>query len=294
MSVKEANTSILLSAIIPVGGFPNGDSVLKSWIETQLPSGLEVILVLDCEDEAVRKNLQDIVDLDTENKISLQVSHFRNPGSTREIGLKSAQGKWVCFWDADDLPDVKTIWRNILSTENETTDVIIGNYRTCNYESKIEKENRHTSSDKLMHIYLNPGLWRFIFKSRLISNAHFPPLRMGEDQVFLFRALEKTKRIEFSEDIFYNYYQYSEGQLTKSQNISTDLIAARNLCKELYASSHNHYLLAAIIKQNLTLIKRGILVVKVKSSLELMSIVCKSFYGLKTFLRVITMVLHEK
>jgi len=294
MSVKEANTSILLSAIIPVGGFPNGDSVLKSWIQTPLPSGLEVILVLDSEDEAVKKNLQDIVDLDTENKISLQVSHFRNPGSTRARGLESAQGKWVCFWDADDLPDVKTIWRNILSAETSTTDVIIGNYRTRNYVSKIEKEIRHSPRDNFMQVYLNPGLWRFIFKSSLISNVQFPPLRMGEDQVFLFRALEKTKRVEFSDDVFYNYYQYSEGQLTKSQNISTDLMAARDLCKELYASSHNKYLLAAIIKQNLTLLKRGILVVKVKSSLELMSIGCKSFNELKILLRVITLVLHEK
>ena len=257
MLVNESNTSILLSVIIPVGGFPNGDSILKSWIEKQLPFGLEVILVLDCEDKSVTKNLQDIVHCRVGNKISLQVSHFRNPGSTREKGLKSAAGEWVCFWDADDFPEVENVFRNLQKIENQDADLLIGDYRIVDFATKKETNHFNGKKDPIMDVYLNPGLWRCVFKRQVVQNIPFPALKMGEDQVFLFRALNKSKKVKFVNENFYNYYQYPAGQLTKSNRISRDLISARNLCKELYLNNQTSYLLGALIRQNLTIVKRG-------------------------------------
>jgi glycosyltransferase involved in cell wall biosynthesis len=290
MSVKEANTSITLSAIIPVGGFPNGDSVLRSWVLKQLPRGLEVILILDSDDESVRTSVQEIATSDPKKNVSVLISHYRNPGSTREIGLKAAKGKWICFWDADDLPQVSNVWRNLDSKESQEADIIVGNYRSVDFESKNELEHPHGTSNPLMNVYLNPGLWRCVFKGKLLENVSFPALRMGEDQIFLFRSINKSTNIKFAEDNFYDYYQYPTGQLTKSNDISTDLVKARNLCKEIYSAHQNNYLLAAILRQNLTLIKRGSPSIKFITIIDLLSLSARSLNNLKTLFRVLTMV----
>jgi glycosyltransferase involved in cell wall biosynthesis len=191
MSVKEANTSITLSVIIPVGGFPNGDAVLRSWALKQLPRGLEVILVLDSDDESVRKSVQEIAALGSKKNVQVLVSQYRNPGSTRDIGLRASTGEWVCFWDADDLPEVSNVWSSVENRENQEADIIVGNYRSVDFETKNEAEYRLGTHDPLMNLYLNPGLWRMVFKRKLLANISFPGLRMGEDQVFIFRSIDR-------------------------------------------------------------------------------------------------------
>jgi glycosyltransferase involved in cell wall biosynthesis len=294
MSANEANTSIKLSAIIPVGGFPNGDSVLKSWVLTQLPHGLEVILVQDSDDESVTNCIQEIADSNPEKIIRVLISQNRNPGSTRDIGLKASRGEWVCFWDADDLPEVSKVWSNLESRENQEVDIIVGNYRSVDFETGNKADHRHGTSDPLMNVYLNPGLWRCVFRRKLLENISFPALRMGEDQIFLFRSMNKSRNTKFVDDVFYNYYQYSTGQLTKSINISRDLIQARDLCKEIYSTYQNDYLLAAIIRQDLTLIKRGSLSIKFVTIIDLAILSAQSVNNLKTLFRVLTMVHRGK
>lgn len=292
MSVKEVNTSITLSAIIPVGGFPNGDSVLKSWVLKELPRGLEVILVLDSDDKSVRDAVQEIAAVDSKKNVSVLISHHRNPGSTREIGLKAAKGKWICFWDADDLPDVSNVWRNVESKENQETDIIVGNYRSVDFESNNKVDYPHGTSNLLMSFYLNPGLWRCVFKRKLLEEVSFPALRMGEDQVFLFRALNASKSVKFIHENFYNYYQYSTGQLTKSNRISKDLISARNLCREMYVKNQTPYLLVALIRQNLTVIKRGTLIESLYAFNDLMRLSLDSPRNLKMLFRILKVVLR--
>ena len=292
MTVKETNTSITLSAIIPVGGFPNGDSALKSWALKELPRGLEVILVLDSDDESVRDAVEEIAAMDSKKNVSVLISKYRNPGSTREIGLKAATGEWICFWDADDLPEVSNVWSNVESSENQEADILIGSYRSVDFESKNEVHHPHGTGNPLMNIYLNPGLWRCVFKRKLLENMSFPALRMGEDQVFLFHSINESRSVKFVENSFYNYYQYPTGQLTSTNNISTDLVKARNLCKELYSSHPNNYLLAALIRQDLTLIKRGSPSIKFITFIDLVILSARSLNNWKTLLRVLTMVQH--
>jgi len=293
MPAKEANASITLSAIIPVGGFPNGDATLKSWVLNELPRGLEVILVVDSDEESVRKSIQEIA-ASVNGNVKVLLSQHRNPGSTREIGLRACRGTWVCFWDADDLPEVSNVWSNVENSAHQEADIIVGNFRSLDVETKTEVEHLHGTSDRLMNVYLNPGLWRFVFKTKLLEDMLFPGLTMGEDQVFLFRSITKSREIEFVNDFFYNYYVYSTGQLTKSTNISVDLMKARDLCKEIYVAEKNNYLLSAIFKQDLTLIKRGKLLIKFNTIFDIINLSSRSINNLRTLFSVISKVYHDK
>lgn len=294
MSLKIVNSSIKLSAIVPIGGFPNGDSLLKSWASSDLPQGLEIIFVVDSDDELVKKSVEEVKIFKPEQKIEVLTSEGRNPGTTREIGLRAATGRWVCFWDADDLPEIANIWRNIESEENRETDVIVGEYRCVNLDTKHTIEYVHRTKDPLMTVFLNPGLWRFVFKRTILQNISFPALRMGEDQVFLLRTLNKSTNIKFVKERFYNYYIYSSGQLTKSKNIFADLRKARELCKEIYPSRQQGYILLAIMRQNFTLIKRGSLSLRISALKDLILFSARSRHNLGLLFRVLVMVQRDK
>jgi glycosyltransferase involved in cell wall biosynthesis len=294
MSAKEAETSITLSAVIPVGGFPNGDKALKSWLLQKLPTGLEVILVLDSDDKSVNESVRNMASSDYGNSVIVRESKFRNPGSTREIGLKAARGEWVCFWDSDDLPEVSNVYRNASLEENKSVDAIVGGYQSVDYETKKTTSHHHRAPDPLMEIYINPGLWRFIFRTQVVKDISFPALSMGEDQVFLFKAISASRKLNFVSENFYNYLQYSTGQLTKSNAISSDLAKARDLCKELYTNDRNPYLLSAIIRQDLTLIKRDKPLGKLSALGSLIKVSIKSIFGLKALSRILKVVSRGK
>lgn len=293
MSVKEEETSITLSAIIPVGGFPNGDSVLKSWVQNQLPHGLEVIMVLDSDDESVRDSVHEILHSNPE-QIRLEISQNRNPGSTREIGLTASKGKWVCFWDADDLPEVSTIWKNVTNIENQKVDIIVGHYRIVNSETNNPEDFYPVIHDHLTSLYINPGLWRFVFKRKLLEGVSFPALRMGEDQVFVFRSITRSESMIFVKDTFYNYYQYPSGQLTKVKGILGDLVKSRDLCMEEYLLTKESYILIALYRQDFTLVKRGNWLIKIKSICHLVLLAGESISNLRIFFKTIKLVLNEK
>lgn len=293
MSVKGEETSITLSAIIPVGGFPNGDALLKSWVLPQLPRGLEIIIVLDSDDELVRQSVQQLLHSKPED-VRLEISQNRNPGSAREVGLRASKGKWVCFWDADDLPEVSTIWRNVISSENQDADIIAGRYRMINFKTKNQIEYSWAKHDQVMNLYINPGLWRFVFKRKILEKVSFPPLKMGEDQVFLFRSINASTHMNFVDDFFYNYYQYPSGQLTKLNGNFGDLIKSRDLCMEEYSLTRKRYILLAIYRQDLTLIKRGRWLIKIKTIFHLVKLAGESRGNLKTLFKLIKLVRYEK
>ena len=291
MSVKEVETPVTLSAVVPVGGFPNGDSALKSWLLQKLPEGLEVILVLDSDEKSVLESVQALASTSYANSVSVRESRFRNPGSTREVGLKASTGKWVCFWDADDLPEVEIVFRNLHDLENQEVDILIGDYRNVDFQTKKETHHIKGRTDPIMNVYLDPGLWRCVFKRCVVQNISFPALKMGEDQVFLFRALNKSNNIKFVNENFYNYYQYSTGQLTKSNRISEDLISARSICREMYVNNQSPYLMVALMRQNLTIMRVTLL----ESLLAFNDLIRLSFdppRNLKMLFRVLKVVLR--
>ena len=42
------------------------------------------------------------LDSSTKEKIKIHYSPNRGPGSARNIGIKNAKSKWICFLDSDD------------------------------------------------------------------------------------------------------------------------------------------------------------------------------------------------
>lgn len=93
----------MVSIIIPIY---NAKKWIKDTIENilnQTYDNFELILVDDCSKDGTRKILKQY-----ENKNNIKIIYLaknRGPGIARNIGLKSARGRYICFQDADDLWD---------------------------------------------------------------------------------------------------------------------------------------------------------------------------------------------
>jgi glycosyltransferase involved in cell wall biosynthesis len=246
----------ILSVIVPIGGFPNGSNQIRAWLDQSIGPEIEVILVNDSANQSTANEISEIVRDAPNVEIKVINSAARNPGGARNLGLINAAGKWVCFWDSDDVGMIEESIIAINQAQQESSDLIIGRYVIVDVD-----KDRHaikeidSAAPDLNDVYMNPGLWRFIMRLDNIATERFPDLRMGEDQVFAFTILQKARKIHFTGDLLYKYHRYPSLQLTKSKSAMDDLYSSLNLTTKLYMSQIDSSLNIAILRQSISVMR---------------------------------------
>ncbi len=139
-----------------------------------------------------------------------------NPGTARNFGLTLSTGSWVCFWDADDEVNLKEIRKLIDQAELGNFEVCIGSYQIVTKENVKDRILKPQSG--LNQVAANPGLWRFCIRSEIARAIDFPPIKMGEDQIYLLQLNLPIRRILLSESIV---YRYIKGQSLQSTNLKS-------------------------------------------------------------------------
>jgi glycosyltransferase involved in cell wall biosynthesis len=219
----------LLSVVVPVSNLAGQLHNLKSWLsDVDSLELLQVILVHDIKDEMTSGELKSFCLGD--KRVSLIEGHFGTPGIARNIGIENATSNWICFWDADDLPHVLTVIQSLLLHQHNY-DVIIGDFEVRDFisDNLIAPHGEISEDRREESLARSPGLWRYLFKTSLIKQIRFPPLLMGEDQVFL-SSIEPLRRKTFIESsLFYTYFTNRPGQLTGFKPALTDLLDAQRL-----------------------------------------------------------------
>ena len=145
------------------------------------------------------------------------------------MGLSQAKGKWITFWDCDDIPNPEKFLEMVYQAQGKGADVALGAFSVRTGSNLRVYQNKYGDRQEILHsIAFNPGLWRFAFKTELAKIAKFPELNMAEDQLYLAKVLQSSKKISVSSEIVYEYWIYPSGQLTKNRNalhtLSTALI----------------------------------------------------------------------
>jgi glycosyltransferase involved in cell wall biosynthesis len=219
----------LLSVVVPVSNLAGQLHNLKLWLsDVDSLELLQVILVHDIKDEITSGELKSFC---LGNKrVSLIESHFGSPGLARNIGIENATSNWICFWDADDLPHVLTVVQSLLLHQHDY-EVIIGDYEVRDFisDTLIAPHGEISKDRSEVSLARSPGLWRYLFQTSLIKKIRFPPLLMGEDQVFL-SSIDPLRRKTFIESsLFYTYFTNRPGQLTGFKPALTDLLDAQRL-----------------------------------------------------------------
>lgn len=207
------------------------------WVSVSQNLPIKIIISL-FSSETNPDEVQLLKDIAAHNPEYLVVLEHRmdNPGESRNLGLEAVITPWVAFVDSDDLvrPEVYLEWLN----GNSNSDAHFGNFEICENGTfqtspSLEKKGR---TRLIKSIFINPGIWRYLFRTELAKSASFPNLIMGEDITYLARLNLKVDQISVHSDICYTYMKH-ELQLTKS---SQKYIELYKTFKQLLSEMHNY------------------------------------------------------
>jgi glycosyltransferase involved in cell wall biosynthesis len=259
----------LLTAVIPISPFRDDTDRLAEWLQSGMSADLSVILVFDrCKPSPL---LVEILSRLAPEKVRFTLGEFGGPGQARNYGLSLVNTDWVCFWDSDDLPLVTNTTIALKQLIIKVVDIGICEFETAHSPTAgtfTGVESHPHKSDDLNQLVVNPGIWRFIFRTNSISDLEFPTSLMGEDQVFLTRVFQKNAQVAWVHIPVYRYLKHEKAQLTSTPNAVSQLIeSARIIVKELDSTSKEVFELsiALLIKQCITIVSRSKILVKVEA-----------------------------
>ena len=229
-----------VTGVIPVGNLARDEINLVRITRESKNYPIKLLIIMDCQDS------QAILEFKERNaeilgeQVEILESDSGNPGGARQVGLQFVDTDWVCFWDADDFPDLQNV---ICSIEKmpPSTKILIGGFTVVDLDGKSLKLSKFEIEcpDRCLREFArNPGLWRIAVRSEILRNIHFKNLLMGEDQLFIAEILALGEELEFSEDNFYYYNAYNPSSLTKNSTAFLDLKSASISMQEILKKSN--------------------------------------------------------
>jgi hypothetical protein len=276
--MSKSPRKVVLTAIIPIGDVKGDLRILKSWVNESKKFPLKLILVHDIYDRQTELQVSRISKNFTNSKLMVIAGKFGSPGLARNAGLKIVKSEWVAFWDCDDKPMLETIF-NAIANSSSADEVIVGGFQVRNASNNF-LDFKHSNKPTIKSISLNPGVWRMIFKSKLIKNMRFTNLKLAEDQLFIAEMKLPVRKLNFYPKSFYEYIYGGINQLTGKKDCLSDLGLASSLLSLNTLSQQNKQIiffnLTLILRQQFTLLKKGSFVLKYQALYFLINCAIKS------------------
>lgn len=257
----------LLTSIIPIGNMNGNLDILRSWITQISDYSVRVVLVHDFKDESTALELKKLVSENLGLEIIQISGSFGSPGAARNRAVSLVDSEWVAFWDCDDIPLLNNIF-NAIDNSDDSVEILVGGFITRNIDGSITSK-RHSKSPSTKSVSINPGVWRMVFKSRLVSNIRFEELMLAEDHLYLSKLKFATRRVKFISSPFYQYHIGSSSQLTNNPLALKDLIVASGKIldglSDESSSEQTIFNLTLVFRQQITLLTRADYRLKLKS-----------------------------
>jgi glycosyltransferase involved in cell wall biosynthesis len=243
------NNKVLLSVIVP---FQDLGILKENLLSSFRRETTEIELIL-VHDSKSRLSEQEVYRL----KKGIHNTHyvhgeFNSPGLARNKGLELASGDWIIFWDSDDFA-YPTKVLDVLDSKRE--DVVVANFKSVNRSNSVRRAEVESQVEP-KQIAINPGLWRFIFPSKIANSCRFRELKLGEDIIFLIECGAFDIGHVFVQDIIYEY-RITPVQSTKNMDIELHLQKfIQELAKVIVSSnSKSKYPYAIFWRQVLSLLR---------------------------------------
>lgn len=223
ISTTVHDSSKTVSVIIPVY---NPGPILEKCLESiinQSYRSLEIILINDGSSD----NSDEICRRFADNDQRIVYISQLNSGvsATRNRGISTATGQYVCFIDSDDFVDPDYVSAMIDAATASDADIVIQGLKTLENdvvtgETKFNPSHtnvKELSEDLFDRIYNYAGPYCKLFKTELLRkhNITFPTdISYGEDAVFYFKYLEICQTIQLIANTAYNYRAFNQSCLT--------------------------------------------------------------------------------
>lgn len=217
----------LVSIIVPIY---NGEKYLDSCMECLLQqtyANLEIILV----DDGSRDHSPAMCDDYAKRDSRIRVFHQSNKGlsGARNTGIDNATGKYICFFDVDDMITTELIQDNLDWAEEQSADVVMFGFWYYDVDknelipNQLEKAFAGTGEDYFYQFLpltmdkevFNAPWNKMIKRSLLIENGlqfdtRYP---IYEDIIFAPKLLGAAQKVVVNNNLYYKYFVRSSGSL---------------------------------------------------------------------------------
>ena len=215
----------IISVIIPVY---NVEKYLRRCIESvlcQTYRNLEVLLINDGSQD----NSINICEEFQKKDQRIKIIQKENGGvsSARNMGLRALSGNYVTFIDSDDY--IKETYLETLITnmiEKNVDVVACGYYWEKKKESFFQEKNGQSRIISLENREMNfckdkflLPVWGKLFKVHILKDIWFDEdLQVGEDALFMAKAMNNGKTLYFNQEYLY-IYAFNESSIWHSLNL---------------------------------------------------------------------------
>lgn len=218
----------LISIVIPVY---NVERYLPLCIDSALNQeydNYELILI----DDGSTDGCPGICDKYAKNNSRVSVVHQQNggQGEARNSGLDVATGEYVYFLDSDDtiLPDTLSAFVEFLNRNGDFS-IVSTDFQYVDENNRMALAP-HAGVDEVFDdikdaqnrflrrnlIFLAPGTF-YNVKWLEENKLRFKKVHYSEDQLFVWEALAKARRIGFIHKVFYNYLRHPGSIMTATK-----------------------------------------------------------------------------
>lgn len=218
--------SLGLTIVVPVHNISERATNLARWIHDAVRNNVRVILVHDRSQDHTSFELENIIKINDSPLITLHEVDFQSPGLTRNYGLSKVTTPWFSFADADDFVNISNMLKLIQETESTKSTMGVGAYLARNLQSDLQsaKTTQNVNKENLsLHLALHMGLWRCVFSSSTTLSLDFDKQLMGEDYLFMNKAIDRQKSIHISNLEVYTYYFGGTQNLTSNKSLIDDM-----------------------------------------------------------------------
>lgn len=193
-----------VSVLIPAY---NAEKYISSTLESvikQTLNDIEIIIVNDGSTDNTENVIKDY--LNTNSNIRYYYQENSGVAVTRNNLLKYANGEYIAFLDADDTIGEDMYMKMYKTAISKNADIVVCNFNEVHDDFTIKKKG-YFELDKSADLLISPCLWNKLFKKSLFENVSFPMVTIGEDMFVTIKLINNSKKIEYIDDYFYNYYK---------------------------------------------------------------------------------------
>ena len=210
-----------ISVIIPMY---NAEKYVRKCLDSiisQTYENLEIIVVNDGSKDSSREICEEYVQKDS--RVKLINKENGGAGSARNTGIEVSTGEFISFIDSDDYICTNYYDRLYDMIEKTGADIAIGRFKRISKDETMQFENsgeikEHTNVEQLLELYgEDPDIYvnsvlvtNKLFKRTLFdNNVRFPTGRIIDDEFVIYKLIDKSHKIAYTNDVMYAYVQSS-------------------------------------------------------------------------------------
>ena len=221
----------LVTVIIPVYNVENNISYCLESVLKQTYKNIEILII----DDGSTDNSYDICQKYAENDKRITLLRQTNQGIAfvRNRGVEQAKGNLIFWIDSDDYIKcdiIEKLYNNLVeyNADMSVCDYIKGSETDYSFTENKDIEIECFDNKKgLELIYKNDHFsftmaasWAKLIKKELYKDLYYPDGKIFEDIYMSHHLIQKCKKIVYTNEIMYYYFQWPESILGKKLHIA--------------------------------------------------------------------------